>query len=87
MGTTGTIVAPSNGEQSAAWNGDQGRFWTEQADHFDDGVAGYHEPLMAACSLNEDMHVLDIGCGSGQTTRDAARAATRGAVLGVDLSS
>jgi SAM-dependent methyltransferase len=31
--------------------------------------------------------VLDIGCGNGQTTRDAARAATRGEALGVDLSS
>ena len=87
MGTTMTNVAPSNAEQAAAWNGDQGQFWTEQADYFDDGVAGYREPFIAACSLNEGMHVLDIGCGTGQTTREAARAATRGTALGVDLSS
>jgi len=31
--------------------------------------------------------VLDIGCGSGQTTRDAARCATAGSALGVNLSS
>ena len=30
--------------------------------------------------------VLDIGCGAGQTTRDAARAASSGSVLGVDIS-
>jgi SAM-dependent methyltransferase len=31
--------------------------------------------------------VLDVGCGNGQTTRDAARAASAGSALGVDLSS
>ncbi len=32
-------------------------------------------------------HVLDIGCGTGQSTRDAARAAAAGSVLRVDLSA
>ena len=31
--------------------------------------------------------MLDVGCGTGQTTRDAARAASAGSALGVDLSS
>ena len=31
--------------------------------------------------------VLDIGCGAGQTTRDAARRATAGSALGVDVSA
>jgi len=31
--------------------------------------------------------VLDVGCGSGQTTRDAARGASTGSALGIDLSS
>lgn len=31
-------------------------------------------------------HVLDIGCGTGQTTRDAARLARDGGALGIDLS-
>jgi SAM-dependent methyltransferase len=30
--------------------------------------------------------ILDIGCGTGQTTRDAARSAVGGSTLGVDLS-
>ena len=32
-------------------------------------------------------HVLDIGCGAGQTTRDAARLVVAGSVLGVDISA
>lgn len=31
--------------------------------------------------------VLDIGCGAGETTRDAARLAVAGSVLGVDVSA
>ena len=32
-------------------------------------------------------HVLDIGCGTGQTTREAARTAQAGSALGVDISA
>jgi ubiquinone/menaquinone biosynthesis C-methylase UbiE len=39
-----------------------------------------------AYSIDERDHVLDIGCGSGETTRDAARAAIRGSVIGLDRS-
>lgn len=31
--------------------------------------------------------VLDIGCGAGQSTRDAARVAVSGHALGVDVSA
>ena len=39
---------------------------------------------MAAVSAGE--RVLDIGCGCGESTREAARAAKPGNALGVDLS-
>jgi SAM-dependent methyltransferase len=32
-------------------------------------------------------HVLDIGCGTGRTTREAARMAQAGSALGVDISA
>ena len=38
------------------------------------------------CGVRPRDHVLDIGCGSGQTTRDAARTADAGSALGVDIS-
>ena len=43
--------------------------------------------LRGAWAIRHDDRVLDIGCGSGQTTREAARLATAGSALGVDLSA
>jgi SAM-dependent methyltransferase len=81
-------VDPSNVEQLNAWDGDFGDFWAARADRFDEGVAGYHDQFLAAAAIEPTANVLDIGCGSGQTTRDAARRATGGgSAHGVDLSS
>lgn len=80
-------VHPSNVDQLRAWNGDDGDFWAARADRIDEGVAGYHDRLLDAARIEPTSHVLDIGCGAGLTTRDAARRATEGTALGVDLSS
>jgi SAM-dependent methyltransferase len=45
------------------------------------------EVLRQACGVRPHDHILDIGCGTGQTTRDAARIAQAGSALGVDLSA
>jgi SAM-dependent methyltransferase len=47
----------------------------------------HHEPLMRACAIRGHERILDIGCGAGLTTRDAARSANSGSVLGVDTSA
>jgi ubiquinone/menaquinone biosynthesis C-methylase UbiE len=47
----------------------------------------YNEHFRAAAGILPNDQVLDIGCGAGQTTRQAARAAGRGGgVLGVDVA-
>jgi SAM-dependent methyltransferase len=80
-------VDPSNLEQAQAWDGDEGAYWTDNAERFDRSVAAYHGPFMRAAAIEASEVVLDIGCGTGQTTRDAARRAVRGFALGVDLSA
>ncbi|MHA6779784.1 class I SAM-dependent methyltransferase [Pseudonocardia saturnea] len=77
----------SNDEQRRAWDGDTGDFWTTNATRFDEGVAAYQGPLLDAAAIEPGHVVLDVGCGSGRTTRDAARRATDGSALGVDLSA
>jgi SAM-dependent methyltransferase len=85
--TNAVPVDSSNIEQLRAWDGDEGEYWAHNAEYFDRSVAVYHERLLTVAAIGERDHVLDVGCGTGQTTRDAARAASAGAALGVDLSS
>lgn len=80
-------ISASNAEQLRAWDGDEGAYWAAHADHFDRAVAHHHQHLMGAAGIRSAERVLDVGCGTGQSTRDAARAATAGAALGVDLSA
>jgi ubiquinone/menaquinone biosynthesis C-methylase UbiE len=44
-----------------------------------------NERLREAYDLNAGDRVLDIGCGTGQTTREAARLAPDGVAVGVDV--
>lgn len=88
MGTTSSIrVDPANAAQLSAWDGDEGAYWAANADYFDRSVAEHHRRLLVAAAIADTDRVLDIGCGTGQTTRDAARCASGGSALGVDLSS
>ena len=54
---------------------------------FDDEVRPHNERFRAAAQVGSGNRVLDIGCGTGQSTREAARAASGGSALGVDLSA
>ncbi|MGY1781153.1 class I SAM-dependent methyltransferase [Geodermatophilus sp. SYSU D01036] len=78
-------VAPANAAQLNAWDGAQGAYWAAQADRFDRSVARYDAAFLAAADLRPGDRVLDVGCGTGRTTREAAR--RTGSALGVDLSS
>ena len=85
--TSALRVDSSNRDQLRAWDGDEGAYWADHADYFDRSVAAYHRRLLDQAAIDTQDHVLDVGCGTGETTRDAARAASAGSALGVDLSS
>jgi len=80
----GAIV---NVEQAANWDGPDGEYWVAHQERFDGSIRRHHGLLMDAAAIAPGERVLDVGCGNGLTSRDAARAAgPQGSVLGVDLS-
>ena len=55
-------------------------------DFYDVELRAHHEHLRAAYGISPGDEVVDIGCGTGLTTREAARAAAPGGAVGVDVS-
>jgi SAM-dependent methyltransferase len=54
---------------------------------YDVELQRHNEILRRACDIQIRDHVIDIGCGTGQTTRQAARTARAGSALGLDVSA
>jgi SAM-dependent methyltransferase len=54
---------------------------------YDTELRLHHAVLRRMWGVQPRDHVLDIGCGTGQTTRAAARMAQAGSALGVDISA
>lgn len=75
-----------NADQAQQWNGEDGAHWVRNAEQYDTMANGFTEHLFAAAAIAVDDRVLDIGCGTGQTTRIAARRAARGHATGIDIS-
>lgn len=75
-----TIV---NTDQAAAWNGPEGQHWAAHTAHAPTDI---DRAILDAAAIEATDRILDVGCGTGQTTRGAARRAADGRALGVDLS-
>lgn len=57
-----------------------------RTDFYDAELKRHNAHLRAAANVGVRDLVLDIGCGAGQSTRDAARIAVEGGATGVDTS-
>jgi SAM-dependent methyltransferase len=79
--------ACANAAQAAEWDGPAGAHRTRHAAVFDAETRPHNERFRAAAGVAPRDRVLDVGCGTGQTTRDAASSAVAGRALGIDLSA
>jgi len=79
-------MAIANVEMAAAWDGPEGQHWAEHAERYESMGPAFWDALVAAVGIAPTDDVLDVGCGTGRSSRDAARLAPSGSVLGVDLS-
>lgn len=77
--------APAPADQHAAWNGPEGASWAEHSARTVPG-GDFSADVLAAAGIGHAERVLDIGCGTGGLTLDAARVAVDGHALGIDLS-
>jgi ubiquinone/menaquinone biosynthesis C-methylase UbiE len=77
----------ANVEQARAWDGEEGAHWASHADRYEASLREYNAHLQAGARIVPSELVLDIGCGNGTTTLDAARAASDGGSVGIDLSA
>jgi SAM-dependent methyltransferase len=57
------------------------------ADFYDAELQRYNAHFRGAAAVRPRDRVLDVGCGTGQSTREAARAAVDGSALGIDVSA
>jgi len=74
-------------EQAAYWNGPGGKMWLAAYERIQRGIAGFSEVVLKAANAQPGERVLDVGCGTGGTTAELAKAVgANGHVLGVDIS-
>ena len=79
-------------DQAAHWNGPGGQSWLAAYARIERSIADIGRIAIAAAAARPGERVIDVGCGTGDTTRALAAAVgapvgqTGGSVLGVDIS-
>jgi SAM-dependent methyltransferase len=77
----------SNAEQAEYWNSKVGDTWARMQEKLDRSFTPLTAALLSMAAPKPGEHVLDIGCGTGETTLALAGAVgDGGTVLGLDLS-
>jgi len=79
-------VDPMNADQVREWDGGEGAHWAQHHRDYERLLGVFDHTLLTAGQVRADDRCLDIGCGTGATTRALAARAVEGSVLGLDVS-
>jgi SAM-dependent methyltransferase len=79
-------VDSTNAEQAGEWDGADGEYWAKYHAEYERLLGVFDATLVEAGAVGADDRCLDVGCGTGATTRALAARAVNGSVLGLDLS-
>lgn len=81
------IQRPGDDEQTKLWNGSAGCAWVEAQAMLDRTLQPFEDLLVEAVAASGARRVLDVGCGTGSTTRAVARVlGATGRSVGIDIS-
>ncbi len=82
------MTEQTNEEQIAFWNAKAGDKWVEYQEQLDQQIGVLGSAMLLAAKLGVGHRVLDIGCGCGATSlQAAAMVGISGVVTGVDVSA
>lgn len=82
-----TVETSANAAQIEYWNGTAGETWAKFQERLDRQIEPLGLAAMDVLAPKDGEHILDIGCGCGQTSLAlAARVGRTGSVTGVDIS-
>lgn len=81
------MTDPNSG-QIEFWNGEHGVSWAQYADIVDVMFSAITDAVLDAAEIGAGDRVLDLGCGNGGTTLDAAARITPiGSITAIDISA
>jgi SAM-dependent methyltransferase len=76
----------ANSAQADYWASPAGLKWIEHEYALDTAMAGMLDTMLDAADIASTHRIIDIGCGTGASTLEAAQRAQNGKALGVDIS-
>jgi len=87
MSPDATAIATANAAQRDYWNADAGHNWLTHRQRLDRMMRPITERLLARAAPAAGERVLDVGCGTGESSLRLAALVGGGEVLGADISA